>query len=57
MHTFQNKEYFVEFVDIGGSQRYEHSRYVFYKDIDGKTKIRHPNQFQLLTGQCYQVLY
>jgi Rab-like protein 3 len=35
MHTFQNKEYFVEFIDIGGSQRYEHSRYVFYKDIDG----------------------
>jgi len=35
LHTFNNRSFFVEFFDIGGSPKYELSRSVFYSQVDG----------------------
>jgi GTPase SAR1 family protein len=39
IHQYQNREYFVEFCDVGGSERYANARYVFYKEVDGIISI------------------
>lgn len=34
-HEYNHKLLFVEFIDVGGAQKYENSRSIFYNNIDG----------------------